>query len=296
MELLHRLAGLYVREGMPGLVRRALRRPSPRKRFVTRYITRTVPGMEIGPSHAPLASKADGYQVDIVDHLDTPDLRAKYAGHPVHVANIEPVDIVWSGGRLVDAAGKSGCYNWIVGSHVIEHMPDVVRFLQDCAQLLTPDGVLVLVVPDKRRCFDRYQAITSTGAVLDAFEAGTERPSPGRVFDHFANAVERGRSRSLAWAALRGGSFHLKHDMQGAKHMWQTARTSASYIDVHNWRFTPASFSLLIDDLRLLGLVGLEIVDSAVGPGEFYTALRHTTSAANADRVKLLSRVYANVA
>ncbi|MGN6655966.1 MAG: hypothetical protein ACTHJ9_11580 [Rhodanobacter sp.] len=46
-------------------------------------------------------------------------------------------------------------------------------------------------------------------------------------------------------------------------------------MDVHNWRFTPASFQLLIDDLRELGLLELGIIDGPTGAGgEFCACLQ----------------------
>ncbi|HET6806368.1 MAG TPA: methyltransferase domain-containing protein [Frateuria sp.] len=263
-----------------------------RTQFVRSRIDRESRGLEIGPSHSPLAPKQDGYHVDVVDHLDAAGLREKYRGHGVDLNRIEPVDVVWQGGSLAKAVGKPGCYRWIIASHVIEHIPDVVRFLQDCEGLLDPSGVLLLVVPDKRRCFDHFQSITSTGALLDAYHARSEKPSPGRVFDHFANAVSRGRTESLAWSSFRGGRFRLKHDFADAHHAWVQAQGTDRYIDVHNWRFTPASFQLLINDLRQLGLIRLAITSRSVGPGEFYAALSvDATVEQPNDRIESLRRI-----
>lgn len=51
-------------------------------------------GLEIDPSFHPLFRKSDGYDVDVVDHLPTEELREKYAEHEVPVEAIEVVDYV----------------------------------------------------------------------------------------------------------------------------------------------------------------------------------------------------------
>ena len=83
-------------------------------------------GLEIGPSHNPIASKKNGFNVHILDHASATELRNKYQGHGVNLDNIEEVDFVWHGEALQGLIGKTGCYDWIIASHVIEHVPDLV--------------------------------------------------------------------------------------------------------------------------------------------------------------------------
>lgn len=115
------------------------------------------------------------------DHLTAKDLRAKYQAWQVDVSKLEEVDYVLNGSGLsgIDAAQA---FDLIIASHVIEHSPDLVRFLQDCSRLLKPSGVPSLAVPDKRHRFDYFQSLTSTGMVLDAYWSG--RPLPGQHVRH----------------------------------------------------------------------------------------------------------------
>ena len=260
-----RLYSLWMRGGILGLVRRALRRPSMRQRFVTLYAPKAGPGLEIGPSHSPLASKAEGFQVEILDHMSAQDLRSKYRDAGVNVDHIEAVDFVWRGKSLPETIGRRSCYDWIIASHVIEHTPDFVGFLLDCQTLLHEAGRLILVVPDKRYCFDHFQNLTSTGDVLDAHQLRRTVPSPGRVFDHFANAVGKGNHHVISWHRHAPGTLRLIHNFENASDAWRHAQTGDEYVDVHNWHFTPASFRLIIEDLQRLGLLALGIVDGPAG-------------------------------
>lgn len=250
------------------------------------------PGLEIGPSHNPIAPKREGFRVDILDHASADELRGKYRCHGVDISQIEDVDFVWSGQSYADLIGKSACYEWIIASHVIEHVPDLVSFLRQCGDLLTSGGVLSLVIPDKRYCFDHFSPKTTTGDVLDAFADQRIRPTPGQVFDHFANATKR--NGDIAWGpSHKGGRYELVHSMGQAKEFWTAASSGADYLDVHCWRFTPASFRLILLDLLALCLVDFSIKQEFDTTGcEFHIALsKGATPTPPQERLACLQRV-----
>lgn len=179
--------------------------------------------MEIGPSHNPIAPKKNGFNVHILDHASAEELRNKYQGHDVNLDNIEEVDFIWHGESLHELVGSEQCYDWIVASNIIEHIPDLITFLMECERLLKPDGVLSLIIPDKRYCFDYFNPTTSTGELLDAFEQKRKRPSPGKVFDHFADAVKR--NGQIAWGKGAEGTIDLAHTFSETHAHWEMAST-----------------------------------------------------------------------
>jgi SAM-dependent methyltransferase len=229
-------------------------------------------GLEIGPSHNPVAPKSEGFNVHILDVESQEGLRAKYQGHGVNLDNIEAVDFVWDGRPLTKLIGNTHCYDYIIASHVIEHVPDFITFLQECEQLLTNDGILSLVVPDKRYCFDYFSPLTTTGDVIDAWMEKRTRPSPGQIFDYFANSAKRGEA--IAWANDGiGGATTLSHEFSEAKTFFHKALDLKDYIDVHCWRFIPPSFELIISDLKKLDLLSLKINNKFGTSGcEFYSS------------------------
>lgn len=248
-------------------------------------------GLEIGPSHNPIAPKKKGFNVKILDHASATELRNKYQDHGVNLDNIEEVDFVWHGEPLQELVGNTGCYDWIIASHVIEHVPDLIRHLQQCEALLKPTGILSLVIPDKRYCFDYFASSCSTGHVLDAYTEKRVRPSPGQIFDHFANVSKR--NGNIAWGDDGlGGADSLAHTFDDAQAHWARSVSSTDYIDVHCWQFTPASFRLLIADLGDIGLIGLEIKAEFDTTGcEFYVSLgKKGALSRKSDRLAMLQR------
>ena len=219
-------------------------------------------------------SKSSGFNVEVLDHLDQAALREKYREHGVRTAAIETVDFVWKGERYLDLTRRPKGYGWIVASHVVEHMPDLVAFLQDCDSILQDDGVLALAVPDKRYCFDHLRPESSLGAVVDAHEIRRTLPSVGTAAEYFLNVCER--TRPVRWADARSDDLRLVHSRSDALSAMEAVRQSA-FLDMHSWCFTPSSFRSIVNDLYDLGLIKLREVSFIDTVGhEFFIALgRH---------------------
>jgi hypothetical protein len=229
-------------------------------------------GLEIGPSHNPLAPKRNGYLVHVVDHLPTDELRVKMKNEGLSTDLIEEVDYVWAGGQLDTTIDRPQYYDWIIASHVIEHLPDLVSFLISSEHLLQSSGILSLIIPDKRNCFDHFRPLSTTGQMLDAYLQKRDRPSPGGIFDHVSHAVQRGGD--IAWTEEDNREFRIVHGPEEIRAHYNRAVDLGEYLDAHVWTFTPSSFRLLITDLRMLGLTQLSIVREFDTTGhEFHVSL-----------------------
>ena len=232
-------------------------------------------GLEIGPSFRPLAPRSKGFNVETLDHASANGLREKYAAHDVDTSKIEHVDYVWRGEPLDELTGKRDYYDFIIASHVIEHTPDLISFLSQCECMLKPGGLLSLVIPDRRYCFDRFRPCSTTGEVLQAFHEKRARHSAGAIFDHLSLAVKL--DGAIAWYAGAKGNYEFVHSLSEAQAASKRAAEANEYIDVHNWRFTPASFRLILQDLWTLGFTRLKEENFFPTEGcEFFVSLKKT--------------------
>jgi SAM-dependent methyltransferase len=265
-----------------------------RRSILLEHVDKAGLGLEIGPSHSPVAPRRDGFRVEIIDHASREDLVAKYAAHGVDSAAIEDVDFVWDGRRYAELTGRPHGYDWVIASHVIEHVPDLVGFLADCDAILREDGMLSLAVPDKRYCFDRMRPHTGLQAVVDAHREGRTNHTPGRVAEYFLNVVAlRGR---VAWAPVDAedaavSDFAFVHGGEDARNGMRAVENDNTYLDIHAWCFTPSSFRLLIEDLHALGMVAMREVAYHEGVGEFFVTLSRSGKGHGLDRMELLARV-----
>lgn len=248
-------------------------------------------GLEIGPSYYPLFPKEKGYRVETIDHASQTDLIAKYRNDPsVDCSRIEPVDYVCDGRSFVETIGAKSRYDFVVASHVIEHSPDLIGFLRDCEELLRPDGVLFLAVPDKGYCFDVLRPISTTGAALQASLERRTRHLPGAVFDCISNAAHRGGEPT--WWNDNLQPLRMVHDIHVGKQHFDEASSGASYLDSHSWCFTPSSFRLLLSDFNHLGLLALKEREiRSTGGFEFFATLARNGAGAGLSRFDLLLAV-----
>lgn len=241
-----------------------------RSKLLLSHVNRDGRGLEIGPSLSPLAPKKSGFDVVVVDHLDQAGLIEKYSAQGLDTSRIEEVDHVWKGEALSELTGET--FAWILASHVLEHLPDPISFLGQCP--LNADGCLALALPDKRYCFDRFRPPSTVGSMIDA--RGNDKPSPGQVVD---SLIHYARKNDLhMWKPDAEGVYTRPIPLDGIK---SALKNSASrYMDCHIWTFTPASFRLLIDQLRALDLIRLRIVDMVQHGGEFFVWLIPSASQA----------------
>ncbi|MBA3487475.1 MAG: methyltransferase domain-containing protein [Lysobacter sp.] len=226
-----------------------------RQHILTSLIDPQGLGLEVGPSHNPVAAKANGFNVRVVDHLSQAELRSKYEGHNVNIDNIEEVDFIWRGEPLEQILDTTERYDWIIASHVIEHMQDPIRFIRSCQKVLKPEGILSLAIPDKRYCLDYLRPPSSTGCVLQAYLEERKRHTPGQIFDSFSFAAKV--EDSISWDPETEGSVDFLHAHGLAGLMLQNYLESSDYVDVHGWVFTPSSFRLIIGDLNALGYLNI---------------------------------------
>lgn len=251
----------------------------PRDKIILCGIDRAALGLEIGPSHRPIAAKRSGFNVRILDHLDAAALRDKYASHGVDVHAIEEVDYIWTGQPLDELVARES-FSWIIASHVIEHVPDLVGFLNACERVLRPGGLLSLAVPDKRYCFDCERENSSLGRVIDVARSRSTNHSPGTAAEYFLKV--RSKGGRIAWDDRHSGTLAPVHGLQDALRAMVQVQ-DGHYLDVHAWVFTPDSFRQMIRDLHDLRLIDLHEQYYHPTQGcEFFVTLSKPSSGARA--------------
>ena len=266
-----------------------------RKDIILGQVDKLGKGLEIGPNASPLAPKRDGYQVHVMDHLSREELLVKYKDHEVALDQIEEVDYVWKGESFEALIGKNKEFDWIVASHVIEHTPDLIGFLNECDSILKENGILSLAIPDKRYCFDHFRSLTPISKLIDSHLASAKAHSPGSVTEYYLNVVSRdGR---IAWEKDSTGNFKFVHSPKIAKEGLSKAIDGKELFDIHAWCFVPHSFRLLVKDLNEIGLVSLQEIDFHPTLGhEFFISLGRKGKGCDIPRIELLNTVDQEIA
>lgn len=229
-------------------------------------------GLEIGALDNPMLT---GACVKYVDYATTAQLKQNHANNPaVRADRIVDVSYVWGDKTLAEAVNHQR-FDFVVASHVIEHVPDLITWLFELSEVLKPGGVVSLIVPDKRYTFDALRPLTSIAELVGAHLERRRKPSFQQVFGYLsqhaqidvpgawrgADAIKRVHDESYAWDVVT-----------------RVARTG-EYFDAHCWVFTPDSFLDLLATLAKLGLLPfdlLEFTPTTLDQIDFFVTLRRT--------------------
>ena len=237
-------------------------------------------GLEIGPLNRPVALKAT-CDVRYVDVFDSPTTRAHYKDDPnVNVDDIPDLDFCLHTAdgtlqTLFEAVKADAPYRWVLASHVVEHVPDLIGWLNEVASVLDDGGVLVLAVPDRRYTFDVMRPATTVGQVLQAYTDQDMRPSVRAVYDHFRSHVNF--SAHDLWSGESATEANRGYTLDDTLHQLEMARDEGRYIDSHVWLFTPASFVEQLVELGRLKLVDFyvdQVIPTDPYELEFYVTLK----------------------
>lgn len=269
-----------------------------RENSILYYIDKNGQGFEIGPSHSPVAPKKDGYNVHIIDHLDRGGLinkyqnvdENKYKNLDIQLSNIEEVDFVWNGQSYLALTKNSKFYDWIIASHIIEHTPDLIGFLCDCDAIMKNGGILSLVVPDNRYCFDRFRPITGISKIIDSYIQKRSRHSLGTAAEYYLYVVSKGEK--IAWNKYHREKYSFIHSFEEVEKVMEEVKTNNEYMDFHSWCFTPSSFRLMIHDLHSMGFIPFKEVGCFYTDGfEFYITLGRKGTGIDISRMELLEQI-----
>jgi SAM-dependent methyltransferase len=213
--------------GVGQAIYRALARPLPAGVFSFQLIRRYCVGrgVEVGPGKFPYCDPRTTTFVE--KHPDAAD--GMRQPHIVADASAIP---------LPDAS-----QDYVFSSHVLEHLPDTIRTLNEWLRLLKPGGVLFILLPHGDRTFDRHREKTTIEHHLGDFERLGDQP------DHSHDEEAR-----AGWSKLEDfGTVEASHREAFGTDMWDfDHRLAHGAMHYHVWTQD--------EIVRLLQHLGLKIV------------------------------------
>lgn len=193
-------------------------------------------GLELGPGHVPFPITYPGTQVRYVDrwqpdenHILFPELGdAAPFLVPDVISNFDT-----DGLQAVDDTSE----DFVIASHVFEHVANPLALLEDVHRVLRPGGVLLLLLPDRRRTFDRYRPATTLVHLLDEYGRGADHVDDDHVLEFLVGTdvpvPDDPLEREAVFALHRRRSIHvhcwheeefmevLVHSVTALGHRWE---------------------------------------------------------------------------
>ena len=142
---------------------------------------------------------------------------------------------------------------------------------------------------DKKALVEKYRP-HGINVDIDAGRNPQRIHSAGTAVEYFLTVVSKGHR--IAWDANEKGEFKLVHSLEEAKQAVRDVSERGSYLDVHEWCFTPTSFRLMMRDLFELEFIQLKELAFHPSQGsEFYVALSRSGALPPGTRLELLEQI-----
>lgn len=230
--------------------------------------------LEIGAFDNPTFSK-DEASIYYCDYFSKDELNENHAeSKPQRIEGAVDTDFIVKGNSFQQDINRK--FDLIIANHVIEHIPNVIEWLQSLSLVLKEGGFIFLTIPHKEYTFDKLRQATSLSELIRNYDDKLRVPSLYQIFDQIY--YHRPIKASLVWQ----GNYEkplTKKRYGTAKEALDNVRErlkKSDYIDVHCNVFTYSSFSNIAKELYKAGYVPLELKSAkdVVKPyNEFYALL-----------------------
>lgn len=195
-------------------------------------------GLELGPGHQPYETPED-VEVRFVDRWVPRENRTLFpelVEIGVDDGFVEPHVVAhFDRDRLHPVETASA--DFVICSHVLEHLAEPLGFLGEIYRVLRPGGTALILLPDRRRTFDRSRPPTPLEHLIDEHRRGVTEVDDAHMIEFLTLAGE-------------GASFLGVPEDEGERQRffdWHRERS----IHVHCWSEEefPAVIAHCIDDL-----------------------------------------------
>jgi predicted SAM-dependent methyltransferase len=242
-----------------------------RRSFAEKHLNLGGLGLEIGGYDRPLFRPSER-RVKFLDYYSTEELRGFAARDGVQPEAIEAVDYVVKSDEF--AREISERFDYVIASHVVEHVPDTINWFKNIEAVLKPEGRLFLIVPDKRYTFDYLRPLTTSEDVFRNHEQRRSAPSFDSVFQNIF------MFRHVD-AAARWKGEDKPQDQPGRFDVATAWKIACEYFErqdrsIHSHVYTSTSFLGILKELHAQGATKLKecgFYDVWNPSNEFFVAL-----------------------
>jgi SAM-dependent methyltransferase len=128
-------------------------------------------GIELGPGHMPFPTVIPGVTVRYLDAWDPDDNGDRFPEIGAEAKFVQPDTVCdFNAEGLAPIADAS--QDFVVASHVLEHLANPLRMLDEMHRVLRPGGIVLILLPDRHVTFDKDRPATALEHLLEEYERG----------------------------------------------------------------------------------------------------------------------------
>jgi SAM-dependent methyltransferase len=178
-------------------------------------------GVEIGPGHVPFPVPPT-VQVRFVDRWEPTENSSLFPElgddpgfpRPDLVANLD-VDRL---GALAD-----GSQDFVIASHIIEHLANPLAMIVDIHRVLRPRGLFVLLLPDRHKTFDQFRSATPLTHLVDEYRRDVREVDDEHILDFIIASIRASgdnRDFKVLLSERTPGEIDLHRRRSVHAHVW----------------------------------------------------------------------------
>lgn len=226
--------------------------------------------LEVGPFYRPLFQKNET-NVYYADIKSTEEVLKRYDYLSDEILEkVVPIDYVIKDSYENTFKDEDMEFDYVVLSHVLEHIPNPIEFLLDVSTILSEKGKICLLLPNKEFTFDSYRENSSFADLYDVYIHGPEKNIPRIFLDNRLGVVSE--NNSIKYWNETVDDFPQPNIEQVLKEYRNFINDFENQtFDGHHWVFTDESFLKIMENMLKLNLLPLK-------PYSFYpTAINSNT-------------------
>lgn len=229
-------------------------------------------GLEVAPYFNP-AIDADKYDVRYTDYIGTEEILRKAADNPGAAGKkIPEINFVWEPGKsLKDCVNEDILFDYALASHVIEHVPNTIGWLNHILETMKVGGILALAVPDRRSTMDYYRRETTLAELVGNWIQNPAIPTPTQVVDFLAQSFydDRNEANGFKMLDVKNTPFEKidRHYSDDDALMFAAMTYNQNhYLDVHCTVWTPDTFVEVFERVVGMKLMNVKLSTPIAAP------------------------------
>ncbi len=219
--------------------------------------------LEIGPLCNPLIKNIEKYYT--CDIKDTDEVKLRYKDDSTrNIEEVISIDFIMKN-SYSETFKDIPKFDYVINSHVFEHIPNPIFFLQDISKILSKKGELIMIIPDKRYCYDYYREYSSFAQMYCVFEGLNKYDINGKgnkilysqVLDSFSQQCASNDSKKF-WKSKEYQKIGTSQPENALKN-YENFKTNEVLFDRHFWCFSDFSFLKILYNLTRYTLLPFKV-------------------------------------
>jgi len=220
-------------------------------------------GLEVAPYFNPVTDKSV-MDVAFTDVICYSEIKRKAFENPGGRDKIVPeIDFVWwPGEELCNCIPGDEIFDFAVASHVMEHVPNPVGWLNEILAVMRDGAKLAIILPDKRVNMDYFRQETTPGQMLGWWAEQPAVPISGQIYDFLSSTYQTREGGAPAFKdGVSPADLDRCYSNDKALEYLLWSHNEAEYIDIHCTVWTPDSFVSVMRHLSSIGVMNVDVSD-----------------------------------